>query len=287
MLKKLFLISIALIAFAGNSVLCRYALKDDVIDASSFTAIRLISGAVFLIGLVAFKNKLNINWKGGSWLSAFWLFLYAAAFSFAYISLKTGIGALILFGAVQITMVLMNLIKGQRLLWLEWFGLVLAFSGLAYLLIPSSTSPSLVGSLLMAVSGVAWGFYTLAGRGSLNPLVDTANNFLKSIPFVLICVLVFVAFYDLNITGNGIVLAVVSGAITSGLGYAIWYLVLDTISVTQAAVIQLTVPIIAAFGGVVFASEAISMELVVSSMLVLGGVLLVTAGKKISLSGNK
>ncbi len=280
MLKKLLLITIALLAFAGNSVLCRYALKGDVIDASSFTAIRLISGAVFLIGLVACKNSFNVNWKGGSWLSAFWLFLYAAAFSFAYITLKTGIGALILFGAVQVTMILVGLFGGKQLQLMEWFGLILAFSGLAYLLIPSSTSPSLIGCLLMAISGVAWGFYTLAGKGSVNPLVDTANNFLKTMPFVLLLVAIFINFYDIKMTSDGVMLAIVSGAITSGLGYAIWYSVLDTISITQAAVIQLTVPIIAAFGGVTFSSEAITMQLVVSSLLVLGGVFIVVAAKK-------
>lgn len=279
MLKKIVLTNLALLAFAGNSILCRYALKGEAIDASSFTAIRLVSGTIFLVALVAFRHKFKVNWRSGNWLSALFLFLYAAAFSFSYISLQTGVGALILFGAVQVTMILVSLLKSQRLLLVEWIGLILAFSGLAFLLMPSATAPPITGFLLMAVSGVAWGFYTLAGKGSTNPLVDTASNFLRTVPFVCVLVLVFLSLDTANITRQGLILAIVSGTLTSGLGYAIWYSALDSLSVTQAAILQLTVPIIAAFGGVVFASEAITTELVISSALVLGGVLIVTLGR--------
>ena len=281
-LKTLLYTFIALIAFAGNSVLGRYALKGDAIDATSFTAIRLFSGAILLILLVAFKNRFKVNYSEGSWLSAFSLFLYALTFSYAYITLNTGVGALILFGTVQVTMVVMSIIKGKMLSKGEWIGLLIAFSGLTYLLLPSASAPSLYGFILMVISGIAWGFYTVAGKGARNPLVLTANNFLRTIPFVLITVLLL---YMLNseglyITNSGLILAITSGAITSGLGYAIWYQALNGLSITHAAILQLTVPIIAAFGGVLFLSETISLQLIISAILVLGGIFVSLIVKK-------
>lgn len=266
----------ALVAFAGNSILCRYALKGDVIDASSFTTVRLISGALFLVILVILKNKSMFDWKSGSWLSAFYLFIYMVMFSFAYITLDTGIGALILFGAVQVTMVALSIFKGKKLRPIEWGGLIVAFSGLALLLLPSASAPSVTGFLLMTISGIAWGFYTLAGKGVASPLKQTANNFLRTIPFVI--GLMLFTFDSTKITSDGVVLAIVAGALTSGLGYAIWYAALEGLNVTQAAILQLTVPIIAAFGGVVFTSEIITTQLVISSLFVLGGILIVTLG---------
>ena len=278
MFKTLLLTTLALFSFAGNSVLCRYALKDDIIDPSSFTAIRLASGAVFLLVLVSFKNRSTFDWRRGSWSSSFLLFLYAAAFSFSYVTLDTGTGALILFGSVQVTMVLMSLFKGKMLLPSEWIGLIVAFSGLAILLIPSATAPTVSGFIFMAVSGISWGFYTLAGRHSAQPLADTANIFLRSLAFIV--VLVFFNLGSAKITEDGIVLAVISGAITSGLGYAIWYSALAGLSLSQAAIFQLTVPMIAAFGGVIFSNEAITTQLAIASLLILGGVLVVTLGQK-------
>ena len=281
-MKTLLFTCFALIAFAGNSILCRYALKGDEIDATSFTVLRLLSGAVLLITLVAFKSKQRINWTGGSWLTSFALFLYAITFSYAYISLNTGVGALILFGAVQVTMVLMSLIKGKMLTISEWFGLIIAFSGLAYLLLPSASAPSLHGFLLMLISGVAWGFYTLAGKGAGNPLLQTANNFLRTIPFIFILAILFAVFKSDNliITVNGTLLAITSGAVTSGLGYALWYQALNGLSITQAAILQLTVPIIAAFGGILFLAEEITMQLIISALLVLGGIFVSLISKK-------
>ncbi len=269
---------LALLAFAGNSVLCRLALSDNTIDAASFTSIRLFSGIIFLVLLVVVKTKKTMDIASGSWLSSFYLFLYAIALSYAYITLDTGIGALILFGAVQVTMIVASLLEGRRLLAIEWLGLFFAFLGLLVFLMPGASAPSLTGIVLMAVSGIAWGFYTLAGKGSKSPLIDTANNFLRTLPFIALITLL--TFDDIQTSSQGIVLAIVSGAVTSGLGYAIWYSALPHLTVTQAAVVQLTVPIIASIGGVLFSNEAITIKLVTSSILVLGGVLVVTIGKR-------
>ena len=279
-MKNILLTIVALLAFAGNSILCRYALKGDAIDASSFTVIRLFSGVTVLIVLVMFKNRGKLEWRMGSWFSSLFLFIYMITFSFAYISLETGVGALILFGFVQVTMVLVSLTKGDKLRPFEWAGLIIAFSGLTFLLLPSAAAPSLFGFMLMAISGIAWGFYTLAGKGSDNPLTDTANNFLRTIPFVV--VLIFLTVDTTKVTPDGIILALISGAITSGLGYAVWYAALAGLSITQASALQLTVPIIAAFGGIIFSSEQITATLLVSSTLVLGGILLVILTKKSS-----
>ena len=267
----------ALLAFAGNSVLCRFALGENTIDAASFTVIRLLSGIIILMFAATLTRKNNETRSKGSWLAASMLFIYAVAFSYGYITLDTGTGALILFGAVQITMIVVSVISGKRLHYSEWLGLCIAFSGFVYLLIPSLKTPSLLGFVLMTASGVAWGIYTLAGRSSKQPLNDTAYNFLRTSPFLL--VLIIFTFKDSNMTSEGILLAVLSGSIASGVGYAVWYIALGGLSVTQAAVVQLFVPIIAAAGGVVFTNELITLRLVESSALVLGGILIVILGK--------
>jgi drug/metabolite transporter (DMT)-like permease len=278
MLKLTLLTVLALFAFAGNSVLCRMALTDDVIDAASFTSIRLFSGIVFLLFLVVIKTKEKIDIRSGSWLSSLLLFLYAIAFSYAYLTLDTGTGALILFGSVQATMIISGLLKGRRLLLIEWAGLLLALLGLFALLMPGATAPSLTGFVLMAASGIAWAFYTLAGKNTKTPLIDTANNFSRTLPFIALTMLL--TFSDIQISNKGILLAIASGAIMSGLGYAIWYSVLPSLTLTQAAILQLTVPIIAAVGGVLFSNEVVTMQLISSSILVLGGVLVVTVGRQ-------
>lgn len=277
MIKNITLITIALLAFAGNSVLCRLALGDQVVDAASFTSIRLLSGAIFLCALVRFKEKKSVSMKGGSWLSAISLFLYAATFSYAYISLDTGTGALILFGFVQLTMIAYTFMQGKRLAIVEWFGLFIAFSGLLVLLLPGASAPSLTGFILMAISGVAWGIYTIKGKGSETPLLDTATNFLKTLPFIIL--LTLITFYNSELSTRGIILAATSGAITSGLGYAIWYAVLKNITVIQAAISQLLVPIIASIAGVLFTNETITTKLLIASLLILGGILVLTLGK--------
>lgn len=271
----------ALLAFAANSVLCRLALDEKAIDAASFTTIRLLSGIFILLMIMMLTRKANSQEVAvkskGSWLAAAMLFIYAVAFSFAYISLDTGTGALILFGAVQITMIITSVISGNKLHWSEWLGLALAFSGFVYLIIPSLSTPSLAGFILMSVSGMAWAFYTLLGRTSKNPLGDTTYNFIRTLPFLL--VLVIFALNNPHITSLGVVLAILSGAIASGIGYFVWYIALTGVSVSQAAVVQLFVPIIAAIGGIIFTNELITQRLVESSTLVLGGILTVILGR--------
>ena len=276
-LKTAILTGLALIAFAANSVLCRLALGSDAIDASSFTVLRLLSGSiVLLIILGATRNITGVSTKG-SWAASFMLFLYATTFSYAYISLDTGTGALILFGSVQITMILLPLISGIRLHFTEWVGVTIAFTGFVYLILPGVTAPSTIGFLLMTVAGIAWGIYTLKGHGSKSPLMDTAYNFFRTTPLVIL--LAITAINKTNYSSEGILLALLSGGITSGIGYTIWYIALGGLSSTQAAVLQLLVPVIAAFGGVIFVSEAITYRLAISSAMVLGGILMVVLGK--------
>jgi drug/metabolite transporter (DMT)-like permease len=280
-LKIILFTGMALIAFAANSVLCRMALGDGAIDASSFTVIRLLSGAIVLLVIISTTGNIAGTSNRGSWSASFMLFLYAISFSYAYISLDTGTGALILFGSVQITMILMSLISGTRLHITEWAGVIIAFTGFIYLVLPGVSTPSLTGFLLMAVAGIAWGIYTLRGRGSSSPLMDTAFNFLRTSP--LVALLAVSTFGNINYTAEGIVLALLSGGVTSGIGYTIWYYALGGLSSTQAAVLQLSVPVIAALGGVIFVSEAITLRLSVSAALVLGGILMVVLGKYYSM----
>ena len=257
-------------------MLCRVALDENLIDAASFTVIRLLSGIVILLAIIlsnkAEQQKITSKAKG-SWLAAIMLFIYASAFSFGYISLDTGTGALVLFGAVQITMIITSVISGNKLHWSEWLGLAIAFSGFVYLITPSLSTPSLIGFILMSVSGMAWAFYTLLGRTSKNPLADTSYNFMRTLPFLL--VLFVFGLNNSHITSQGVVLAVFSGAIASGIGYFVWYIALTGLSVSQAAVVQLFVPIIAAIGGVIFTGELVTLRLIESSALVLGGILTV------------
>lgn len=271
-MRIIVLTGLALLAFAANSVLCRLALGTEQADAAGFTAIRLGAGALVLMLLVRLSTAKTVE-RGGDWLSALMLFAYAAAFSFAYISLETGTGALILFGVVQLTMMLSGLFSGHRPSALEWLGVVIAFSGLVYLVSPGLQAPPLGGALLMALAGVAWGVYSLRGRGSRQPLGDTAGNFLLSVPMAAVLLLLF--YQDLQVTWYGGLLAVLSGALASGVGYAVWYAVLPKLKPSQASVLQLLVPVIAALGGVVAMAEVPGMRLLVASIAVLGGVALV------------
>jgi drug/metabolite transporter (DMT)-like permease len=279
----------ALIAFAANSVLGRMALKDNAIDASSFTAIRLLSGALMLFILYTLFNskdqKNKQEKKAGNWKAPLMLFVYAITFSFAYISLDTGTGALVLFGAVQLTMIIASLISGHKLHKAEWVGIIVSFSGLAYLIYPTITTPSIFGFVLMGISGIAWGIYTLTGRGSVNPLRDTTINFSYTIPYVAILAIIMLP--HIQISTEGIILAVLSGALASALGYTLWYIALAGLSATEAAVVQLSVPVIASIGGVVFLSESVTMRLIISCALVLGGILTVIIGRKNSKTEKK
>lgn len=270
-------ILLALIALAGNSILCRLALGEDAIDAASFTSIRLLSGIIVLvIIMMATQSKSGIITKG-SWKASIMLFLYAITFSYAYISLETGVGALILFGSVQITMIVAGLLLGNRLHQFEWLGVIVAFSGFVYLVMPGVTAPSFIGFILMAIAGIAWGGYTLVGKGSVNPLCDTTFNFVRTLP--LLVILIAVTFEQSVLSQKGIILAILSGGVTSGIGYTIWYTVLRELTAIQAAVIQLLVPVLAAFGGVLFVGEVFTFRLVVSSIMILLGVLAVILGR--------
>ena len=278
--RTVFLSLLALIAFAGNSVLCRLALTESSIDPASFTLARLLSGIAALWMLLVLKNikaPSKSEQANGSWLSAFMLFAYAALFSYAYVSIDTATGALVLFGSVQIALIVISLIKGHKLKLGEYAGVLLALSGFVYLVLPELQKPSLSGFIMMSLAGVAWAFYTVGGQGSLDALRDTAFNFTRTFP-LLILLLVF-TFANISLSPYGITMAVLSGAITSGLGYAIWYAALPSLTTLQAGVIQLFVPIIAAFGGLLFADEAITLRLTIAAALVLGGIMLVIVAK--------
>ncbi|MBA3693066.1 MAG: DMT family transporter [Acidobacteria bacterium] len=277
-MKIAFYTTFALVCFALNSLLCRLALGAETIDAASFTTIRLISGAATLAVIYYFFDKKRENIIIGNWLSAFFLFAYAICFSFAYINLTTATGALILFGCVQATMIISALVKGERPKILEWLGLLLALGGLIYLVFPGLASPPFFSSALMAVAGIAWGFYTLRGRGSANPLAETTGNFVRTVPMIILASLPFLS--KIHLSQKGIIFAVLSGAIASGIGYSVWYFVLKFYTATRAAILQLSVPALAGLGGVIFLSEIISLRLLSATILILGGISLAIFGKR-------
>lgn len=260
--------TLAMMAFAANSLLCRLALKHAQIDAASFTSIRILSGAAALCLIMRFQGKTRS--AGGSWISAFALFSYAAAFSFAYVSLTAGAGALLLFGAVQTTMIFYGLRSGERLNRRQGAGLVMAVFGLVAFMLPGISTPPLIGTALMLIAGGAWGIYSLLGKSSSNPLQMTAGNFLRAVPFATGLSLMLIPKMQMNETG--IMLAILSGAIASGVGYAIWYQVIRETRTTSAAIMQLSVPVIAAIGGMVLLGETITLHLFISSMAILGGI---------------
>jgi drug/metabolite transporter (DMT)-like permease len=269
--------TLAMIAFASNSLLNRLALGRASIDAVSYTSIRLIAGALVLVLIAQLLRSNGQAQVRGSWLSAAMLFLYAITFSFAYLSLSAGTGALILFGTVQVTMILAALRSGERPPGIVWLGIVLAFGGLLYLIMPGLRAPSPLGSALMMTAGIAWGIYSLRGRGSQSPLTDTAGNFLYAVPFILAIRLLTVQ--DIQLSSRGIFLAALSGAISSGVGYAIWYAALRGLTSTRAAIVQLSVPVLAAWGGVIFLAEDISIRLILAGALILGGIALAVTGR--------
>jgi len=282
---KLFaLTSVTMLAFAANSVLCRIALAGEAIDAASFTAIRLASGAlvltILLLSRAKFKGRsMHHILRAGSWPAAGWLCLYATGFSFSYLSVSTATGALILFGMVQLTMMIASLSSGEQPSPRAWAGYSLAVAGLVFLLLPGVNAPSLWGALLMAVAGVAWGMYSILGRGSANPLAQTAGNFLLTLPMSAAMLLLSVN--RLHGNTDGMMLAMVSGALASGLGYALWYYVVSRMSGATAATVQLSVPLLAAVGGVMLMQEPITLRLALTSMMILGGIALVTMKKPV------
>lgn len=270
-LRTVLFTGMAMVAFAANSLLCRMALGQGLIDAASFTSVRIAAGALTLSLIVSRRMqgaKFPPNWAG---VAA--LFCYMVFFSFAYLSLTAGTGALLLFGAVQLTMFMAAIRNGERFSPLSWAGLCLAFAGLVYLVAPGITAPDPTGAALMATAGVAWGVYSLIGRSVNRPLLATTTSFVYSVPLTMGLSVLFIA--NADVSGTGVLLAVLSGAIASGLGYTIWYAALPQLTAGSAATVQLSVPVIAAIGGVILLSEQVSVRLVVASILTIGGIWLV------------
>ena len=267
---------ITMIAFAGNSLFCRMALKLTAIDAASFTTIRLVSGAATMWLLVTLFRGHKTG--EGSWRSAVALFVYAILYSYAYVTLPAAMGALLLFGAVQATMIGYGISKGERLHGRQIAGLILAFAGLVGLLLPGLTAPPLIGSVLMLASGVAWGVYSLRGKGAGDATRITAGNFLRAVPMAAAVSLITINGVSLDTAGIGY--AIASGALASGIGYSIWYSVLPALKATSASTVQLSVPVIAALGGVLFLGEAVTLRLVLASVAILGGIALVIVNRR-------
>lgn len=272
--RVLLLTMLAMAAFAANSLLCRVALRDTTIDAVTFTTVRLIAGAITLWLIVVLRSRKP--GVAGSWYSALALFAYASAFSWAYRSLSAAAGALLLFGSVQATMIAYGLWAGERLCGWQWIGLVLALGGLTGLMLPGLSAPSLSGALLMISAGMAWGVYSLRGKGSGDPVGATAGNFLRTVPIALALSLALLG--DAHWDQAGVWYAVASGAVASGIGYAIWFAALPELRATSAATVQLSVPVIAAVGAILFLGESLTLRLVLASVTILGGIALVITG---------
>lgn len=268
----------SLVAFAANSVFCRLALKDGAIDPVSFTMVRLASGALFLLLLIRLRKP--VHTVGGNWWGGLALFLYAFLFSAAYLQLGAGVGALLLFGAVQITMFGFAWYRGEHITVRMLLGMLIAFAGLLVLLLPGASAPSLASALLMALSGVAWGVYTLLGKGSPRPLADTAGNFARSLPCLVLLLPMLLLGAGPHLTPLGLAYALASGVLASGAGYAVWYGVVRQVSAQQAATLQLSVPVIAALGGVVLIGEPVSLRLLIACVVVLGGIALALARRR-------
>jgi drug/metabolite transporter (DMT)-like permease len=298
--RVLLLTLFAMIAFASNSLLCRAALKETSIDAASFTFIRIFSGAaaLWLImtmrrtrigfpspqsspvgrgGPFSLREKVGMR-AAGNWLSAFALFAYAAAFSFAYNTLSAGTGALLLFGAVQATMILWGFRKGERLRAIQILGLLVALTGLVMLVFPGISAPPLTGSVLMLSAGVAWGVYSLLGKTAGDAIAATAGNFLRAVPFAALVSIVMIR--QARVDSLGLVYAFISGAITSGVGYVIWYWALSGLKASSAATVQLSVPVLAATGGILLLSEPLTLRYLIASIAVLGGIFLVVIERR-------
>ena len=279
---------LAMLLFAGNSVLCRLAFGQHAIDAASFTAIRLLSGTLLLLLLNHIRNRAaaisadsaanSCCSGGGSWLSALLLFIYAASFSFAYLRLSTGTGALLLFATVQLTMILAGLWSGEKFSARQVGGLLIAMAGLVTIMLPGLSTPSTVGALLMLAAGIAWGIYSLRGRHATDPIGETTGNFLRATP---LSILLSVALWShSHVDGWGIFYAVLSGAIASGIGYAIWYVALPGLTAIRAASVQLSVPVIAALGGLLFLHELLSLRQLIAAAAILGGIAMLISGQR-------
>jgi len=291
-LSTIFLAIIAMLAFSANSILGRLALEDQIIDASSFTFVRLSSGALALWLIVRLTKSTNRHIpaeilrsqpasKLKPWASAFMLYAYAICFSLAYIRLETATGALILFAVVQMTMIISSIFSGHKIRLREACGLILAFGGFIYLLLPGIQAPPLIGAILMSIAGLAWGVYTIIGQKSNQPLVDTSKNFIRTLPFcMLTCAIALLLNVEFRLSTKGVALGLFSGVLASAFGYSLWYLILPRLKSIQAGVLQLTVPIFAAFGGILFANETLGYRLLISFIAVISGILIVLFERK-------
>lgn len=277
MTRTIVFTTLALVAFAANSVLCRMALRDLVIDAATFSTLRLAAGAATL-ALVVRRNPRSPRGAARGWQPAVVLFLYAVPFSFAYLRLTAGTGALILFAGVQLTMIAGALVSGERLGSGQWLGLGAALAGLVYLVRPGLTAPAPLGAALMAVAGVGWGTYSLKGRAETDPLASNAGNFSRAVPLALAVNLL--AFEQFHLEIRGALLAIASGSLASGVGYVLWYAALRGLTATRAAVVQLSVPVLAALAGIVLLGEPATVRLALSTVAVLGGIALVLVGRE-------
>jgi drug/metabolite transporter (DMT)-like permease len=264
-----------MVAFAANSLLCRQALGSTEVDPASFTLIRLLSGALVL-ALIARVRGGGIG--SGNWKSGLALFGYAAGFSFAYLSLSAGTGALLLFGSVHLSMIGYGLLRGERMARWQWMGMLLALLGFVFLMAPGVTAPPMTGALLMIVAGLSWAVYSIRGRKAADPTLVTAGNFVWAVPFAAALSLLFWSSRSLD--PAGVMLAVASGAVASGLGYVMWYALMLQIKSTEAATVQLGVPPIAALGGILLLGESLTPRLVVASIAILGGVALVVRARR-------
>jgi len=287
-LKATLFTIIALVAFAANSLLCRLALAQGYIDAWNLTVIRLLSGAVCLAIIMLLYTK-QLNKKAqlsssvindiGSWRSSVSLLIYALCFSIAYIELDTGMGALILFSAVQFTMIGWGIYKQERLTAVQWLAFIVAFVAFVYLMLPSQTAPPVMAAVLMSISGVAWGIYSIRGKACVSPLRATTYNFIRSL--LVLPILIVVGMSQLkNVRMEGVFLAIASGAIASGVGYSIWYVAMPLLKSTHAAIVQLCVPVLAAIAGAVFLSETLTVQFMLPSSIILLAVLVFTLNKK-------
>ncbi len=273
-----------MVAFAANSLFCRLALKEGSIDPASFTSIRLVSGAIALLLIISMRNigqmksafsiNKNTALQGGA------LLVYALFFSFAYIGLATGTGALLLFGSVQITMLLIAFLKGERFSLVQWFGFSMALGGIIFLLFPGADAPSILPAASMIIAGIAWGVYTLLGKGVNAPVTQTGKNFLFASYIILPITLCTVFFERHHLTWQGSMYAILSGVFASGCGYAMWYSVLPRLKVTLASTLQLSVPVIATFMGWLFLNESVSTLMIIASSLTLFGVAIVISARR-------
>jgi drug/metabolite transporter (DMT)-like permease len=272
-LRIVALTAVTMVSFAANSLLCRAALRGGAIDAATFTSIRLVSGALVLVAITQARRGAEPVGSAGSWRAALALAAYAITFSLAYLRLAASTGALILFGGAQLTMVTGGLLRGERPTARQWIGFAVAGTGLVLLNLPSLEAPPPDGAALMLVAGVSWGMYSLFGRAATRPLAATAGNFVRTVPMAAVFIAVALGF-AIHVTTYGIVLAIASGAITSGLGYVVWYAVLPSLGAARAALVQLSVPVIAAVGSIALLSEPLHRHVVVGGSVILGGLAL-------------